>query len=298
MTLDGSVKIIDCFTFFNEVELLELRLKTLENVVDHFVIVEARETFQGKKKPLVFQDNAAKFSRYSHKIIHLVLDRFQNTASSWSREAEQRDYMNSVIAEFDDDDIVILSDVDELLRPECIQELRQSPPDSDEVVCFSLNYYFYYLNLLYAEPWQRQGPRAVLKRTFPGMQKLRSVRGPINRWPRNLVRGLRASVSMRRAIVRRLVLDAGWHFAWLGGEERALEKVMAISTHSKMDKPGIALQTATLNARRQAIANRDTFNIVPIDDSFPADIRSNIVTWQAFILTEDVLSQELRATAD
>ena len=286
-------KIIDCFAFFNELELLELRLKTLDSVVDRFVLVEARETFQGTSKTCFFEENAARFAAYSHKITHLVVDRFTETSLTWDREAEQRNHMNATVAECDAQDIILLSDVDELPRPECLQALRAHPPRANEIVCFSLQHYFYFLNLLYREPWQRLGPRAVLKRSFNGMENLRHIRGPVNPRSRDILRFFRACIKMRTLVSRRLVRDAGWHFSWLGGEEAASTKIMAISVHKGMKRSGQALRDDTLKARREAISNHQDFSIVPIDDSFPAEIRNNIEAWQSHILTDDILASEM-----
>ena len=61
--------IFDCFTFFNELELLELRLELLSTVVDRFIIVEASKTHSGLGKPFYFEENRARFSRFEDKII-------------------------------------------------------------------------------------------------------------------------------------------------------------------------------------------------------------------------------------
>lgn len=278
-------KIVDCFTFFNELDILELRLKTHSPVVDRFLIVEARRTFQGREKPCYLEENAARFAQYADKITHIIIDEFTETTSSWHREAEQRNAMNAYVEQLEDDDIVLLSDVDELVRPESLEDLKVNPPSANEVVCFSLRYYFYFLNLIYVEPWQRLGPRAVRKGSFTGMQNLRGVRGPITGWGRNLVRGIRAAFRMKRPVTRRLVSDAGWHFAWLGGEGAAIAKVNAISTHSAMRKSEAELNKDILNARRSAMTEDKNFQRVEIDASYPAGIRDNLDRWRPFILS-------------
>ena len=67
-------RVFDCFTFFNELDVLEIRLAELDPLVDHFVIVEATRTFTAKPKPLYFADNRKRYDRYAHKIIHVVVD--------------------------------------------------------------------------------------------------------------------------------------------------------------------------------------------------------------------------------
>ena len=64
--------IFDTFTFYNELDLLELRLNILGDVVDYFVINEANITFTGKPKPLYYQENKERFKKWEDKIIHHV----------------------------------------------------------------------------------------------------------------------------------------------------------------------------------------------------------------------------------
>jgi beta-1,4-mannosyl-glycoprotein beta-1,4-N-acetylglucosaminyltransferase len=90
-------KIYDCFTFFNELDILEIRLAEMSDVVDRFVLVEATHTFQGNAKPLYFNDNRARFAQWLHKIEHIIVDFpdiFPPTLhkeSGWEREEYQRD---------------------------------------------------------------------------------------------------------------------------------------------------------------------------------------------------------------
>ena len=67
-------KVYDCFTFFNEFELLEIRLNELDSVVDKFVLVEASKTHQGKEKPLFYNENKDRFKKFQDKIIHVIVD--------------------------------------------------------------------------------------------------------------------------------------------------------------------------------------------------------------------------------
>jgi beta-1,4-mannosyl-glycoprotein beta-1,4-N-acetylglucosaminyltransferase len=85
--------IYDCFTFFNELDILEIRLNILKNVVDKFVLVEATRTHQGKEKPLYFSENKARYKEFEDKIIHIVIDEYPpyEGKSAWVLERYQRD---------------------------------------------------------------------------------------------------------------------------------------------------------------------------------------------------------------
>ncbi|MGN1154117.1 MAG: hypothetical protein ACI4S3_08815 [Candidatus Gastranaerophilaceae bacterium] len=84
--------IYDCFTFFNELDLLEIRLNILNDVVDKFVLVEATKTFTGQDKPLYYNDNKEKFSAFNAKIIHVVVDDYPSIGleTAWGYENWQR----------------------------------------------------------------------------------------------------------------------------------------------------------------------------------------------------------------
>ena len=66
--------IVDCFTFYNELEMLYYRLSLLNDYVDHFVLVESNQTFAGNTKRLFYNENKHLFEKYNHKIIHVTVD--------------------------------------------------------------------------------------------------------------------------------------------------------------------------------------------------------------------------------
>ena len=68
------MKIVDCFIFYNELDMLQYRLDTIFNCVDYFIIVESRYTHSGKEKTLYYNDNKHLFESFNSKIIHIVLD--------------------------------------------------------------------------------------------------------------------------------------------------------------------------------------------------------------------------------
>ena len=78
-------KVYDCFPFFNEMELLKMRLEELDGVIDHFVLVESIETQRGALKPLYFKENRHLFERYLPKIIHFELNERHPEMSLWVR---------------------------------------------------------------------------------------------------------------------------------------------------------------------------------------------------------------------
>jgi beta-1,4-mannosyl-glycoprotein beta-1,4-N-acetylglucosaminyltransferase len=122
-------KIIDCFTFFNELDLLEIRLKYLNDVVDYFVIVEADTSFNGEYKQMILGDNIDRFKPFIDKIIYIPIkmEYFENKKKvAWKREEYQR---NSIslgieILNLTKSDLVLISDVDESPDRDILKELQ------------------------------------------------------------------------------------------------------------------------------------------------------------------------------
>src|SRR5205823_1107096 len=106
--------IYDCFLFFNEVELLEIRLHDLSAVVDRFVLVESPVTFSNKPKPLYYADNRDRFKAFEDRIIHVVVDDNPPADSPFDRENHQRNCIARGLAACHPDDVVLISDLDEI----------------------------------------------------------------------------------------------------------------------------------------------------------------------------------------
>ncbi len=128
-------KIYDCFLFFNELEMLDIRLNELYDKVDHFVLVESTETFQGNPKPLYFEKNKQLYAPYLDKIIHVVLDEHFETDNPWQREYHQRDQILRGLKGCHRRDIAIISDADEIVRKSKIDELVPSLSDAQILSC-------------------------------------------------------------------------------------------------------------------------------------------------------------------
>jgi len=127
------MKIIDCFIFYNELDLLTYRLNILDDIVDYFVIVESTHTFTGKEKQLYFNENKHKFERFNEKIIHIVVDDFPfrnpNGNEVWANEYFQRNAISrglERIHNLDMDDIIIIADLDEIPAPKILSDIKTS----------------------------------------------------------------------------------------------------------------------------------------------------------------------------
>ncbi|NBP01452.1 MAG: glycosyltransferase [Proteobacteria bacterium] len=169
------MKIFDTFTFFNELDLLELRMNILGDVVDYFVINEANITFTGKEKPLYYYENRERFKKWEHKIIHHVtVDDNETLEKYWEgvpyhrsmfendiyklpmhyqRDCFHKDSaIYALLDKAHDDDIILTSDADEIIKPEVIEKINEWFDSNNHYVAQGPVYY-YYLNLLCEPQW-------------------------------------------------------------------------------------------------------------------------------------------------
>lgn len=128
------MKIYDCFTFYNECELLLWRLKILWDIVDHFVIVEGNKTFQNKPKAFNFQANRKMFAPYEKKIRYLPISEEMPYDSDWSIEIYQRNAIGRALDDCQPDDVILLSDVDEIPAPCVLHDVKN---DTGEIRLFA-----------------------------------------------------------------------------------------------------------------------------------------------------------------
>jgi beta-1,4-mannosyl-glycoprotein beta-1,4-N-acetylglucosaminyltransferase len=147
------MKIIDCFPFFNELTVLDIRLNTLYDVVDKFVLIEATKSHQNLDKPLYFEQNKERFSKFADKIVHVVLDEYP-PFNYWSFEHNQRNYIVKAIERLnlEENDVVFVSDCDEIWNPDLVNYL---PELEQELIYFWPSHvtYRYFNAVAETETW-------------------------------------------------------------------------------------------------------------------------------------------------
>ena len=163
--------LVDTFMFYNEFDVLELRLETLDKYVDRFVLVEAELNHVGTSKELFFQNNRDRYAKWLHKIIHVIVtaDESPKDENPWSREKYQRECILRGVQDVPDGSIIMVSDVDEIpdLR---IIPYEKLPHVLNSVHMWMFEYSFDYL--FTGEPWfgtvittaelfKRAGPNAL-----------------------------------------------------------------------------------------------------------------------------------------
>jgi beta-1,4-mannosyl-glycoprotein beta-1,4-N-acetylglucosaminyltransferase len=238
-------KIFDCFTFFRELDILDARLSELAKIVDHFVIVEATHTFQGDPKPLYFADNARRFAAYADKIIHVVIEfpndiqprKLHDWSPAWRREFYQRDQIVRGLSSAGPADLVIVSDVDEILRANKLNEAIQTRQRYDLTI-FEMPIHLFFVNRVSyatnpkAPDIRWLGPRMIEKSKLSTPQLLRECKLFVSRSLRGTLLGrLQTQIQnyFERGISGRpfLIRDAGWHLTAIGSWRSWQEKIAA-----------------------------------------------------------------------
>ena len=141
-------QVYDCFPFFNELDILERRFEELYDVVDRFVIVEATKTHQGQPKPFYFQENLNRYQKYLNKVTHIMVDDYPSvpenatvTDKSWAIERHQRDCIMRGLTQCKNNDIIIISDADEIPNKGAIRTFEGVV--SEPIASLEMDLYYY-----------------------------------------------------------------------------------------------------------------------------------------------------------
>lgn len=251
------MKIYDCFQFFNEFDVLDIRLSTLYDHVDYFVISETNKTHSNMDKPYYFDENKHLFEKYMDKIIHVkecypddilkfqkkeegntyndvyntisdIYDKeeHENELKRWPnfcRDYLQREYIKLGLINCEDDDLIMVSDLDEISNPNVIDQIREGNLVDK---CLMQNCYYYYVNMVAHTNWYGA---YVVKYSKTKDVSLTHLRNESKNYER--------------------IDNAGWHFSFVGGPDRVKNKIQSYS-HQEFNNPYI------LNGIEQRINNK------------------------------------------
>ena len=260
--------VIDCFMFLNELDILEIKLKELDPVVDMFVLIESNKTHTGLNKPYYFEMNKDRFA-WNKKIKSLTINIDVNS-DYWVNEIKQREIMRQMILGFaQPEDIIILSDLDEITSPQVVREYIDKKLDG--IYKIKTNLYKYFLNTRFGEKIKPEGA-LVDNHSWLSLRIMK-------------VKHYKTFDIDRRNYgnIDYPVLEGGWHFTYCGGAEQVYDKYKACA-HFK------DLKFRSLEDIKNRLANRkdiwsDTDIIAePIGDSFPQYVRENQEKFKHLIL--------------
>ena len=241
------MKIFDCFMYFDEEMLLDLRLNILDKYVDKFIINEATYMHSGKKKKLNFDIN--KFSNFKHKIIYNVIDKQPATLekineedkkvitgiklinNSSKREHYQREMAKDYLKELESEDIILINDLDEIPN---LEKINLKEIDNN-IVIFKQKMFYYKFNLIY-EGISWHGSKACKKKKFISPQWLRDVRHrKYSLWRIDTV----FSKTKYSNIIH--VENGGWHFTNMKSPENVEKKYSNFLHHQEFEYSGLKL---------------------------------------------------------
>lgn len=264
--------IIDTFMFFNELDLLEIRLNELDSYVDKFVICESKKTHSGLTKPLHYFENQDKFKKFKNKIIHLVCD--FNSPNPWKNEFDQRNFISESFSNLKDEDIILLSDVDEIPN---LEKIKDYTFQHNKIYNLIQKLHFYYLNVI-CDNIAWEGSQAFTYKTYKDSgNALSEIR-------RNNNRGFDSKLC---AIDKLKIDSSGWHFSYLGGYEKVKEKMISFM-HQEMVNSKILMETELKNKLNQLqwIFNDEhqvNLKQISIDNTYPKYILENIEKFKHLI---------------
>ena len=258
--------IFDCFQYFNEEHILDLRLNILDEFVDHFVISESTNDHQGNEKKLNFDIN--NFKKFKKKIIYIVVDDTLEAIKKphkWGESLAEQHQRNSImkgLKNSHDNDLIILSDVDEIPDLTKLNLFN----NKNRYAVFAQKKFDYKLNLLNETEGAWHGSKICLKKNLKSPQWLRNLKfKEYPFWRIDKVRNLQ------------IIKNGGWHFAYLQTPENISKKIKSFA-HGEFNKAGI---TNEENIRMKMEKGKDVFERghslkkVEVDSSFPKYILQN-----------------------
>lgn len=227
--------IYDCFTFFNELDLLEIRLNVLSNVVDRFVLVEAARTHSGKPKKLFYAENKDRFAAYQNKIIHIVVDDLLDEKEirkdaynlTWVNENRQRNAIARGLVRASLDDVILVSDLDEIPRCEKIKEALPRVTQG-AIVRLVMDSFIYYVNFKdFHSPKWLLGTQILSVATWKKSPRLDNF--IYDRFTVESENNGHTIHKIRFASPDYALSNGGWHFSYLGGAEAIKTKLLSFS---------------------------------------------------------------------
>jgi len=239
------MNIYDCFQYFDEDFLLDLRLNVLGKYVKKFIITEATYSHNGTKKKLNFDIN--RFNKFKDKIIYLVVDKpppkilklidgepesirgEKSILNGMARDYFQRENLSRGFKDVCDDDLVMISDLDELPNLENID----FSIIKNKIIIFQQKMFYYKLNLLY-ENYIWHGTKACRKKNLISPQWLRNIKAKnYPKWRIDLL------FSKKKYTDLFFIKNGGWHFTYLKNPEDLEKKLLNFAHHYEFEKSGL-----------------------------------------------------------
>ena len=242
------MKIFDCFMYFDEEMILDLRLNILNSHVDYFIIVESRYNHKGEKRKLLF--NKEKFIKYRDKIIYLVHDEVPSKVKKINdeddektqtnkyimnalyRENAQRNYIINGLNNANNEDIILISDVDEIPKIDKFEFNKVN----NKIILFRQDMFYYKFNLCLPN-FKWTGTKACRKKDLISPQWLRNIKEKKYPFFR-----LDTFFSDKKYTDIKIVNDGGWHFSNIKTAKAIEHKLKSYLHHKEFDDVPLSIK--------------------------------------------------------
>ncbi|MDR0221085.1 MAG: glycosyl transferase GT17 family protein [Lachnospiraceae bacterium] len=277
--------VYDVFPFFNELDILKLRLGVMDPYVDRFVIEEAAHTFSGLEKELVFDKNREMFAEYLPKIDYIVVSDSPPEMNPHQRDYYQKNHLLNGLKEAGEDDVIIFSDVDEIPNPLVLEKIIAAF-DPAKIYHLAQRMFHGYLN--------REEVSAQIfsiTREFEGIERLKWLGTKVfakRSIPEAGIVYIREADVSSPLCVR--VDEGGWHFSYMGGHgekdvaKRVSDKIISAAHQEYNDPDTLAEISDKVILGRDFLGSTAQFARVEIDESFPLYLRENLTEYEHLIL--------------
>ena len=270
------MKIYDCFSYWDEDLLLDLRLNILNNYVDYFVIVEGNKTWQNNTKKLKF--NVNNYSKFKDKIIYVPVEDMPDGNNPYLRENHQRNCISRGLVSANENDLIIISDLDEIPNLEKLNKFKKSM----RFAVFKQLHFYYKFNLKSQIKPYWYGSRICVKKFLKSPQ-----------WLRNLKFKKRPFWRIDKLRLNNIIEDGGWHFCNLKNAEQLLYKYKNLCEtndpyHFKEKIDQKYLQIEEIEKKiilgKDIIGRDEFYKPQKLDKSFPNQVLQNIEKYKEWIV--------------
>ena len=270
------MKIYDCFSYWDEDLLLDLRLNVLNDFIDYFVIVEGNKTWQNNFKKLRFDIN--KLSKFKDKIIYIPVEDMPEGDNPYLRENHQRNCISRGLKNALENDLIIISDLDEIPNPEALKNFSPSM----EYAVFKQKHFYYKINLQSQKNPYWHGSRICVKKFLKSPQ-----------WLRELKFKKRPFWRLDKLRLNNIIDNGGWHFCNLKNAEQLLYKYKNLcetndpyNFNEKIDEKYLQLDEIKkrIKAGQDIIGRNETYRLQKLDTTFPKYILNNIDLYKDWIV--------------
>lgn len=277
--------VYDCIPFFNELDILNLRLHILDPLVDKFVIEESTVTFSGAPKELCFEKNKKRFEEFLPKIEYIVVDNSPVGATTHERDNFQKNALVRGLIDAGEKDVVILSDVDEIPNPKVLKEIIDHF-DPEKIYHLAQRMFYCYLNME-----EVSGNLLSITGEFPGVDRKMWLGTKVfskKSIPEGGIIRLREASVTSPAAVR--VADGGWHFGYMGSSresdvsKRIGEKVVAAAHQEYNNQDTLAEARDRLMLGQDMFGRDARFERVEIDESYPEYLLAHLEEYQYLVM--------------